>query len=109
MKRNSVVTNTCGLSDMLISPVSTVNGEWAPLLYVATECWHREQSNQGQLTFSVPYMSCGVNFRVSCCGFLAIFYRFGNISDVWFKCDSGWSLHSGFEIKRQDDATVLSI
>ncbi|XDV15498.1 hypothetical protein PO909_015573, partial [Leuciscus waleckii] len=40
-----------------------LNGEWAPLLYVATECWHREQANQGQLTFSVPYRSCGVNFR----------------------------------------------
>ncbi|KAK9981323.1 hypothetical protein ABG768_000873 [Culter alburnus] len=40
-----------------------LNGEWAPLLYVATECWRREQSNQGELTFSVPYTSCGVNFR----------------------------------------------
>lgn len=65
----SVVTNTCGLSDMRLSPFSTVNGEWAPLLYVATECWHREPSNQGELTFSVPYTSCGVNFRVSCGGF----------------------------------------
>ncbi|XP_039543113.1 proline-rich extensin-like protein EPR1 [Pimephales promelas] len=40
-----------------------LNGEWAPLLYVAAECWHRERSYQGQLTFSVPYSSCGVYFR----------------------------------------------
>ncbi|KAL0203234.1 hypothetical protein M9458_001252, partial [Cirrhinus mrigala] len=40
-----------------------LNGEWAPLLYVATQCWHRELSNQGDLTFLVPYTSCGVSFR----------------------------------------------
>ncbi|RXN28411.1 zona pellucida sperm-binding 4-like protein [Labeo rohita] len=40
-----------------------LNGEWAPLLYVATQCWHRELSSQGDLTFLVPYTSCGVNFR----------------------------------------------
>ncbi|XP_050967505.1 uncharacterized protein si:ch73-90k17.1 [Labeo rohita] len=40
-----------------------LNGEWAPLLYVATQCWHREVSSQGDLTFLVPYTSCGVNFR----------------------------------------------
>ncbi|XP_043092697.1 extensin [Puntigrus tetrazona] len=37
-----------------------LNGEWAPLLYVATQCWQRELSKQGVLTFSVPYTSCGL-------------------------------------------------
>ncbi|XP_055060702.2 uncharacterized protein [Misgurnus anguillicaudatus] len=40
-----------------------LNGEWAPLLYVATQCWHKEPSSQGRLTFKVPYTSCGINLR----------------------------------------------
>ncbi len=60
----SVRPETCGLAD-LIPLVLPVNGEWAPLLYVATQCWHRARSNQGDLTFSVPYKSCGVTVGVS--------------------------------------------
>uniref|UniRef100_A0A8C2GFH7 Adhesive plaque matrix protein-like n=1 Tax=Cyprinus carpio TaxID=7962 RepID=A0A8C2GFH7_CYPCA len=40
-----------------------LNGEWAPLLYVATQCWHRKLSKQGDLIFLVPYTSCGVTGR----------------------------------------------
>ncbi|XP_016346580.1 extensin [Sinocyclocheilus anshuiensis] len=40
-----------------------LNGEWAPLLYVATQCWHRKRSNQEYLTFLIPYTSCGVTVR----------------------------------------------
>ncbi|XP_059408628.1 histone acetyltransferase p300-like [Carassius carassius] len=41
----------------------TLNGEWAPLLYVATRCWHQKLSKQGGLTFSVAYTSCGITVR----------------------------------------------
>lgn len=37
-----------------------LNGEWAPLLYVATRCWTRELSNQRDLTFFVKHTDCGV-------------------------------------------------
>ncbi|KAF4118465.1 adhesive plaque matrix protein [Onychostoma macrolepis] len=37
-----------------------VNGEWAPLLYVATQCWKRKLFNQRDLTFFVKHTSCGV-------------------------------------------------
>ncbi|XP_042616551.1 R3H domain-containing protein 2-like isoform X2 [Cyprinus carpio] len=40
-----------------------LHGEWAPLLYVATRCWHRKLSKQGDLIFLVPYTSCGVTGR----------------------------------------------
>lgn len=50
---------------LIFANVFTVNGEWAPLLYVATQCWHRKLSKQGDLIFLVPYTSCGVTGRVS--------------------------------------------
>ncbi|XP_052460775.1 adhesive plaque matrix protein isoform X2 [Carassius gibelio] len=40
-----------------------LNGEWAPLLYVATQCWHRKLSKEGGLAFLVAYTSCGVTIR----------------------------------------------
>ncbi|TRY92676.1 hypothetical protein DNTS_007717 [Danionella cerebrum] len=39
------------------------NGELAPLLYVASQCWRRKRSNMEGLSFWVPYSTCGVNFR----------------------------------------------
>ncbi len=83
----SVRPETCGLAD-LIPLVLLVNGEWAPLLYVATQCWHRARSNQGDLTFSVPYKSCGVTVGVS--NYIYIYFNVGEMFlyfVMWFKCD----------------------
>ncbi|TRZ03930.1 hypothetical protein DNTS_029833, partial [Danionella cerebrum] len=39
------------------------NGQPTPLLYASSKCWQRLESNQGEVTFFVPYAACGVGYK----------------------------------------------